>query len=121
VRITLGHCDVRVILLTVLCACTSPTPSAPAPAARAPTTISEALARKLAIDRYRDLFTGTYWRSADGAYHAFPPLDEADLVVEEEDNVLVVTCAPLRGYHMQVRVAKGGEWVELVNVGYAGH
>lgn len=108
-------------MLCILVACNSPEPPSPTSTPAAPARISDALARKLAVERYRHLFSNTYWRSADGSYQAFPPLEEAGFAVEEEDGVLVVTAAPLRGYHMQARVAKGGEWVELVNVGYAGH
>lgn len=79
------------------------------------------LARKLAVDRYRQLFSNRYWRNVDGSYQEFPPLEETNFVVEEEGDAFVVTCAPLRGYHVQARVAKTGAWVELINVGYAAH
>ena len=112
-------------IVIVLCgrvsACDAPAVEAPAPAPAAETKISVQLARKLAVDRYRQLFSNRYWRNVDGSYQEFPPLEETSFVVEEDGDAFVVTCAPLRGYHVQARVARTGAWVELVNVGYAAH
>lgn len=118
------HCFVCTVCLATSLqgACTGPAPD-PAPTAgdAKQTRISDRLARKLAVDRYRHLFENRYRKKADGSYEGFPPLDESTFVVEEEGEALVVTSAPLRGYHVQARVSRDGAWVELVNVGYASH
>lgn len=91
----------------------------PEPATDAAPAIDAAQARKLVLDKYRALFTGTYYR-LDDKYHEYPPLSVDDFhKAVLADGIWDVRCEPLVGYFVTGRVAQDGSWVDLEQVGFA--
>lgn len=83
--------------------------------------ISETAARRLVLERYRQLFTQLYLRDdATGKYHAFPPLEEAAFqVVSQDEAAWIVRAAPAAGVEVDARVGKRGEWIDVKSIGYS--
>lgn len=101
-----------------LFACTPPEGKVPAPTPAA--SISQAEAKRLLLNRYRQLFKDMHLKDPrNGEYISFPPLDESVFTrVEAAGDAWIVHADPNTGYILRGRVAKSGDWVDLTEVSY---